>query len=272
VTPFEIAVLALVQGITEFLPISSHGHLVLVRSLFCIQEAGLDIFIALHVGTLGAVMVYFRRDVWLMLAGLGGALTGRTGSGLRLLALVVVATLPVLLLGFLVKVYAPDALSALVVIGWTTLGFGVLLYIADRTGMTIRRIEHMGVGQALVIGFAQVLALVPGTSRSGITMTAARLLGFERPETARFSLLLSMPTILGAGTLAGLDLYQTGDAELQAAALIATGFAFLSALGAISFMMAWLRHATFAPFVLYRVVLGTALLTLAYSFPTALAC
>lgn len=271
-TLFEIAVLALVQGITEFLPISSHGHLILIQGLLCTPGAGLDIFIAVHVGTLGAVMVYFRRDVWLMLAGLGAALVGRTGSGLRLLALVVVATLPVLPVGFVVKAHGYEGLSTLVVIGWTTLGFGLLLYLADKVGMTIRRIEHMGLAQALIIGFTQVLALVPGVSRSGITMTAARLLGFERPEAARFSLLLSMPAILGAGTLAGLDLYQTGDTELQVAALIAAGLAFFSALGAISFLMAWLERATFTPFVLYRLVLGAVLLILAYSLPTALAC
>lgn len=271
-TSFEIGVLALVQGITEFLPISSHAHLILVEGVLCSPAAGLDIFIAVHVGSLGAVLVYFRRDVWLMLAGLAGAFAGRGGQGLRLLALVVVATLPVLPAGYFVKAYAADALGTLVVIAWATLGFGLLLYLADRIGMTIRRIEHMGVGQALVIGLAQVLALMPGTSRSGITMTAARMLGFERSEAARFSLLLSIPTIVGAGTLAGLDLYRAGDAELQALALIAAALAFFAALTAISLMMAWLRHASFTPFVVYRVVLGAILLALAYMLPGALAC
>lgn len=268
-TLLDIAVLALVQGITEFLPVSSHGHLIVVRNLLAVPEAGLVITIAVHVGSLGAVIAYFWRDVWHMLAGLGRLVTGRGGPGARLFALVVVATLPVLPAGYLVKTQLGEGLNTIAIIGWMTLGFGIVLYGADKLGMTIRRVEHMGYGQALVIGLAQILALVPGTSRSGVTMTAARALGFERAEAARFSLLMSIPAILGAGTLAGLDLVETGDAALQEAALIAAGFAFFAALAAIALMMSWLRRASFTPFVLYRVALGAALLVWVYYFDAA---
>jgi len=150
-------------------------------------------------------------------------------------------------------------------VAWATLGFGVLLWVADRTGMTIRRIEHMGYGEALVIGLSQVLALIPGTSRSGITMTAARMLGYERAEAARFSMLLSIPTILAAGLLTGLDLYESGDVQLSLDALIAGGLAFATALIAIVAMMGWLKRASFLPFVLYRILLGGGLLIWIYT-------
>jgi undecaprenyl-diphosphatase len=266
VTPFAITILALVQGITEFLPISSHGHLIVARSLLGLTAPGLLISIAAHVGTLAAVVIYFRRDVWLMLTGLGDLVSGNDGSGRRLVTLVIVATLPVLAAGYLVMAYVGEDLNTIAMIGWATLGFGLLLYLSDRIGMTVRRVEHMGLVQALVIGLFQVLALVPGTSRSGITMTAARFLGFERTEAARFSLLLSIPAILGAGTLASIALYQSGDSRLQAAALFAAATAFVAALAAIAVMMAWLRRATFTPFVLYRIVLGAGLLIWVYFF------
>ncbi len=265
-TPFAIAILALVQGITEFLPISSHGHLIVARSLLGLTAPGLLIIIAAHVGTLAAVVIYFRRDVWLMLTGLGDLVRGNDGSGRQLVTLVIVATLPVLAAGYLVMAYVGEDLNTIAMTGWATLGFGLLLYLSDRIGMTVRRVEHMGLVQALVIGLFQVLALVPGTSRSGITMTAARFLGFERTEAARFSLLLSIPAILGAGTLASIALYQSGDSRLQAAALFAAATAFVAALAAIAVMMAWLRRATFTPFVLYRIVLGAGLLIWVYFF------
>jgi undecaprenyl-diphosphatase len=150
------------------------------------------------------------------------------------------------------------------VIGWATLGFGVLLYAADRLGGTGRRLGAMNLPQALVIGLSQILALIPGTSRSGITMTAARMLGFDRSDAARFSLLLSIPTILGAGVLKGKELYETGNAQLTADAYTAAGLALVSALVAIWAMMQWLRRSTFTPFVIYRIILGLVLLVFAY--------
>ena len=160
--------------------------------------------------------------------------------------------------------YAGGMLRSVEIIGWTTLGFGLLLGLADRVGMTVRRLEHMSYGSALAIGMAQVLALIPGTSRSGITMTMARFLGFERADAARFSLLLSIPAIAGAGTLTGIDLWQSGDVSLTRDVLIAAGLSFASALVAITLMMTWLKHAGFMPFVVYRILLGALLLYLVY--------
>ena len=264
----HIAVLALIQGITEFLPVSSSGHLVLVPSLTGWADQGLVLDVAVHVGTLGAVMIYFWRDLWGMVIGLFRVATGRRDAEARISAhlaiQIVVATLPVIAAGYALNHYMPEGIRGLLVVAWATLGFGIVLFIADRVGMTIRRIEHMRYSDAIIIGVSQVLALIPGTSRSGITMSAARILGFERADAARFSMLLSIPTILGAGTLKGLELAESGNADLTAAAAFAAGLAFLSALIAIALLMAWLRRSSFTPFVIYRILLGGILLGLAY--------
>ena len=260
----HIVVLALIQGITEFLPISSSGHLILVSQLGGWPDQGLVIDVAVHVGTLGAVVLYFRRDIWAMATGLLLLVAGRREPGARLAFLVMVATVPVAAAGIGVKLYAGEALRGLEVIAWATLGFAIVLYVCDRVGLTLRRLEHLGVADAVIVGLAQVLALIPGTSRAGITMSAARVLGMERSEAARLSLLLSVPAILGAGVVEGYALYQTGDADLTVTVLIAALLAFLSALVAIAGMLAWLRRATFTPFVVYRVLLGGGLLYIAY--------
>ncbi len=262
----HLAVLAIVQGITEFLPVSSSGHLALVPIFTGWKDQGLLMDVAVHVGTLGAVMLYFWRDIFDMLYGLGQMLKGKSHPGAKLFWFVFFSTLPVIGVGFYInEFYDMESLRTLKVIGWTTFGFGVLLYLSDKIGMTIRRVEHMTWGSALAIGLSQCLALVPGTSRSGITMTAARILGFERSDAARYSMLLSMPTILGAGTLKGLELYKSGNAQLTSDAVMGAGLSFLVALVAIAVLMAWLKHATFTPFVFYRLLLGAALLALAYA-------
>lgn len=261
---YHYIVLALVQGVTEFLPVSSSGHLALVPHVLELPDQGLNIDIAVHVGTLGAVLLYFWRDVLRAVIGSGQLIRGRRTDNSRLALHLLIGTLPLVVLGYLLKDQVGSILRSLEVIGWTTLGFGLLLWGADRIGMTILRLEHMRWSQALIIGLSQVLALVPGTSRSGITMTAARLLGYERTEAARFSMLLSIPAILGAGLLVGLDVYSSGNVELGRNALMAAGMAFVAALLAIWGMMALLRHATFGLFVVWRVLLGGGLLLWVY--------
>lgn len=256
----QLIVLAVVQGITEFLPISSSAHLILVPYVTGAADQGPLLDVAVHVGTLGAVVLYLWRDVVRMLVGFGRLLRGRADPGGRLALQLVVGTLPLVAAGYLDSRYLGTALRSVEVIAWATLGFGIVLWFADRVGMTVRRIDHLGYGDALLIGASQVLALIPGTSRSGITMTAARLLGFERSDSARFSMLLSIPAIVAAGALAGLDLYKTGDARLTADAFIAGGLSLVTALVTIILMMGWLKRASFLPFVLYRIALGAALL------------
>ena len=262
----HFAVLAIVQGITEFLPVSSSGHLVLVPLFLDVRDQGLLLDVAVHVGTLGAVLLYLWRDVWAMCAGLGRALRGRRDPGARLAGLLVAGTVPVVIAGFALNHFYPQGIRGLMVIGWTTLGFGVLLMVADQVGMTFRRIEHLRLGDAIIIGIVQALALIPGTSRSGICMTAGRMMGMERQDAARFAMLLGIPAILGAGTLKGYELWQTGNAQLTADAFVAAALALVTALIAISLMMAWLKRASFTIFAVYRIFLGGFLLAIAYGF------
>ena len=263
----HIVILALVQGVTEFLPISSSGHLVLVPWFAGWNDQGLILDVAVHVGTLGAVCAYLWRDIANMINGLWGVLKGKgVSSGARLAFYLVLGTLPIVAAGYAMNLYYPSGIRSIEVIGWTTLGFGVLLWVMDRFGVTLRRMEHLGLSDVVVIGVSQCLALIPGTSRSGITMTAGRLLGMERPDCARFSMLLSIPAIVGAGTLKGLELYETGSATEISTALTAAGFSFVSALVAIALMMAWLKRASFTPFVIYRLALGGLLLALSYEW------
>ena len=264
--PFlHIVVLALVQGITEFLPISSSGHLILVPALTGWEDQGVVIDVATHVGTLVAVLIYFRRDVAAMAAGFLALAVRRYDAGARLALLVVTATVPTVIAGAVLHELGPDLVRSAAIIAWATLGFGILLGIADRVGATSGRTEDITFGGAVVFGLAQVLALIPGTSRSGITMTAGRFLGLGREAAARFSLLMAIPTILGAGTLAGWDLYQAGDVSLGLDALLAAILSCLAALAAIALMMRWLRRASFMPFVIYRVILGLGLLIWLYA-------
>jgi len=265
---FPIILLAVVQGITEFLPISSSGHLQLVPAVAGWPDQGLTIDVAVHVGSLGAVMLYLWRDLWSMLRGLGQAFLGRVTSGAKLLGLLILATLPVVAAGFALDRFIPAGLRSIEVIAWATVGFGLLLYYVDQRMMVVKRLEHISVISALIIGMSQILALIPGTSRSGITMTAARALGFERVDAARFSMLLSIPTIIGAGGLKGWELWQSGNVALGRDAAMSAGFAFVSALIAIALMMAWLRRASFTPFVVYRVLLGLVLLAWVYGLLT----
>jgi len=263
---FHITVIALVQGFTELLPISSSGHLILIPRLTGWTDQGLLIDVAVHVGTLGAVLVYFWRDLGQIGVGLGRALRGRRHPGSRLFVWLVLATAPAVLAGYLLEAVVAVEFRDTTLVAATTLGFGVVLFIVDRMALTVRRIDHMGALDAIVIGLAQILALVPGTSRSGITMTAGRALGMERTEAARFSMLMSIPVIVAAGTLSGLRLYRTGDIQLTVDAIVAGAIAFVAALIAVAFLMRWLRRATFTPFAVYRVLLGGGLLIWIYGF------
>ena len=269
-TTLQLVVIAIVQGVTEFLPISSSAHLRLIPALTDWPDQGLTIDIATHVGTLFAVLIYFWRDVFAMLRGVVDIARGRRTPSAALLFYVVVATVPIVIVGALLLIGGYEDgdlawLRRIDVIGWAMLVFGIALYFADRIGMTVRRIEHLTLGSAIFIGAAQILALIPGTSRSGITMTAARMLGFERGDTARFALLLSIPAILASATPSGVSLYMNGDSALGFDAAVTAVLAFFTALLAIFAMMQWLKRARFTPFVIYRVVLGLGILVWAYS-------
>ncbi|MEM6665589.1 MAG: undecaprenyl-diphosphate phosphatase [Pseudomonadota bacterium] len=262
-----LVILALIQGITEFLPISSSGHLILFPAFAGVEDQGTAIDVAVHVGTLGAVMLYFWRDVQRMFAGGIHILTGRFGTeDARLTWLLAIATVPVIVAGLLLSIFGlTEKLRSMEVIGWTMLGFGIVLYVADRYGPRTREAESWTIRDAIILGLWQALALIPGTSRSGATMTGARFLGFERVDAARLALLMSIPTIAAAGILVTRDVYAAGDMALGFDALLAAGLAFVSALLALFAMMRMLRTVSMTPFVVYRVVLGAILLWMVYA-------
>ena len=260
----EIIILAVVQGITEFLPISSSGHLRAAAEILGIPGSTLAIDVAVHVGTLGAVIIYFWRDIVRIIIGVARIATGTRTDGGLLGLFIVVATIPVFIVGFLGRDFIDSDLRTLEIIGWTSIGFGLVLWAADRIGMTVLNLQHLTWRNAIIIGLAQVLALVPGTSRAGVTISAARMLGYERSEAARFSMLLSIPAVAGAGLLIALELAASGDAALGRGAVIAGILAFITALGAIAALMRWLQFAGFTPFVIYRVLMGGGILYWVY--------
>lgn len=257
---FQLLVIALVQGVTEFLPISSSAHLILIPVLTGWTDQGLAIDVAAHIGTLAAVILYFRHDVARLAVGARDAVLRRRSAEARLLVQIAVATLPVVVAGFVLKDMIATDMRSPLLIATTTAGFGLLLFAADRHANDARGgIESLSWTAILLIGLAQALALVPGVSRSGITMTAALFLGLRRTDAARFSLLLSIPTTAAAGTLGAADLWQSSNVALQTDATLVAMFAFVSALAAIAGLMAWLKRASFLPFVVYRLVLASVL-------------
>ncbi|MFW5641540.1 MAG: undecaprenyl-diphosphate phosphatase [Roseicyclus sp.] len=266
-TLFNLLLVALIQGITEFLPISSSGHLILLPNLAGLEDQGLVIDVAVHVGTLGAVLLYFWRDVRLGLSGIPRLLTGRIDTpGARLAFLLVIATVPVLVAGLALHLSGlAEALRSVTVIGWTMLVFGLVLYWADQRGGQEKRDGDWTLRDALVMGLWQAVALIPGTSRSGITITAGRLLGYDRESAARLAMLMSIPTILASGVLLGADVAASADAGAARDGAIAAAMAFVAALGALALMMRLLRSVSFTPYVIYRVILGIVLLWLGYS-------
>ncbi len=263
----QLILLALIQGLTEFLPVSSSAHLILLSSLTSFEDQGTLIDVAVHVGSLFAVIAYFRRDVLRLFAGLGHILARRQTADSKLLWALIIGTIPTVIVGALVYVSgAVDGLRSPLVIGWATLIFGVLLYESDRIGMRYKTAGKLTLRGALFIGLAQVLSLVPGTSRSGITITAGRFLGYERTEAARFSMLLSIPTIGMIGVLLGIELLRSGEPVLQTSALIVMALSFVTAYAAIWFFMSLVNRIGLLPFAIYRVVMGSGLLIWVYFF------
>lgn len=259
-----LIILAAIQGLTEFLPISSSGHLVFMPQFFNMTDQGLEIDVAVHLGSMFAVVLYFHRDVLGLFTGLFDYFTCRRTDNARLMEMVVIATVPILIAGALLHSFVPHGIRSVEVIGWATLVFGVILGISDRCDFNDSIIEKKTNAAAFVIGLAQILALIPGTSRSGITMTAARFLKINRVQAGRFSMLLSIPAILAASLITGYDVYHAGDTQSYADMIYAVVISFVTAFAAIHFFMRWISKFSFMPFVVYRIVLGIGILAYIY--------
>ena len=263
----QIVVLALIQGITEFLPISSSGHLLLVPALTGWPDQGVLTDVMVHMGSFLAVVVYFWRDCVNLTAGRARpAARPHHAPGASWRMLIVLGTIPAVVFGVILdKIGFMDVVRQMPqIVAWNAIIFGILLYLCDRFGLSIRRMSDMTLAPALIIGVAQAIAIIPGTSRSGITMTAARALGFERPEAARFAFLLGIPAIAGAGVLKLGDAVASGEA-ITFGMLLTAVLTFFVALGTITVLMKLVRHMSFLPFAIYRVLLGVVLLALIYS-------
>jgi undecaprenyl-diphosphatase len=257
------AILALVQGFTEFLPISSAGHLILFPQLFGWPDQGLAFDVSVHVGSLMAVLLYFRHDVRLMLRDWFAHVTGRGATAeSRLAWAVLFGTIPAGLAGLVFQGLIEGELRGPLTIATTTILFGLVLWYADVSGRR-RRDEHtLSWKDVLFIGCAQALALVPGTSRSGITMTAGLMLGLTREAAARFSFLLSIPIIVLAGGLNTVELLQSDHHLPWAFLATGTAIACVSAYLCIHFFLKLIERISMLPFVVYRLLLGAVLLYL----------
>ena len=263
----QTVILALIQGLSEFLPISSSAHLILPAQILGWPDQGLAFDVAVHVGSLVAVIVYFRDEVI--------AMTGAWFKSLpqinqpesfepnaRLAWAVLLGTIPVGLFGLLLKSFIEDNFRSAFVIALSTIAFALFLWVADRKRGLTRDEYSLRFKDVLVVGFAQAVALIPGTSRSGITMTAGLMLGLTREAAARFSFLLSIPVITLAGGLLMLELLQSTAPVDWPKIAVGTGIATLSAYACIHLFLALIERVGFLPFIIYRILLGVALLML----------
>ena len=283
-TIWEQLIIAIVQGITEFLPISSSGHLILVPYITGNTDQGPLIDVAVHVGSLLAIIVYFFKDV-LVLARGGFASIGigtkreAAPAERRLFWWIALGTIPAVAFGLAIKLGAFNSLAETMfgitvenddlmasirftdLIAVNLIFYGILLGIADRLGKEIKSFEDMTWRDGLVVGLAQALAIIPGTSRSGVTMTAARALGYKRVEAARFSFLLSIPAVAGAGVLIVPEIVEAGS-QLAWDAFVTGALTFIAAFATMAFLMNFLKKASMLVFVLYRIAMGIGLLIL----------
>ena len=255
-----LVLLAILQGFTEFLPISSSGHLLLAEQAFGMAGQGLVMEVAVHMGTLMAVLAYFRRECWAMARSVICWGNPDYVADRRLFWLLCIATVPVCVVGLLAHDWIASVLQQAMIRAWATVVFGVVLGIADRFGRHQRTMAQLTWRDALLIGLAQVLALIPGTSRSGITLTAGLFGGLGREAAARFSFLLSIPTIMAAGALESLKLAGSAEPVQWAHLLLAATISAVIAVLTIHFFLRWLERIGLMPFVIYRVLLGALIL------------
>ena len=257
--------LAIIQGITEFLPVSSSAHLILPAQIFGWPDQGPLIDLMAHLGSLGAVVLYYRKDVRDMVLGGFDVLSLKRGrmrtKRARLALWLLIATPPALIVGlFMTKTGLDTAIRRPDIIAWAMIGFGVVLWLADKWGRQSKTIDGLDWKAALLIGLSQCIAFIPGTSRSGITMTSARMLGFTRKESAHFSMLMSIPLLLVGGLYAFYKLLREGQSARLADGLIVAGVSFITAYFAITVFMKLIERVSFFPFMLYRLALGAGLL------------
>jgi len=249
----EILILSTIQGISEFLPVSSAAHFVLVSKYYAFTNQSLLIDICLHLGSLIAIIFYFRNDLFNFI------------KNKSFLIKILIGTIPIIPVGFILyQTGLIDQLRSLEVIGWMSLIFGILLYISDKVKITKKIGKEFNNKSAIIIGLFQVIALIPGVSRTGITITSGRLLGFNRFDSAKISFFLSIPTLAAASLLGIYNIYKVGSAELNFLAIIAVIFSFIFSYFTIVVFLNYIKKFSLNIFVIYRILLSLLLLFIAY--------
>jgi undecaprenyl-diphosphatase len=257
-TWYEAIILGIVQGLTEFLPVSSSGHLRIVPALFGWEDPGAAFTAVTQLGTMAAVVIYFAKDIWRILhtwtrslfnPALRGDLDARMGW------YVILGTLPIVVLGLVFQNQIETVARDLRLISGTLIVLGIVLLIADQRGQNTKKIENLNFFDAMMFGFAQALALIPGVSRSGATISAGLFMGYDRASAARYSFLLSIPAVVASGLFQLRDI-GSGDGPSLAFTLLATLLAFISGYASIAWLMRFVSTQSYFPFVVYRVILG----------------
>jgi len=249
----EILILSAIQGISEFIPVSSAAHLVLISKYYAFTNQNLLIDICLHLGSLIAIIVYFRNDLFLFI------------KNKSFLIKILVGTIPIIPVGYILyQTRLIDQLRNLEVIGWMSLIFGILLYVSDKSKVTRKIDTGFTNKSAVFIGLFQVLALIPGVSRSGITITSGRMLGFNRFDSAKISFILSIPTLTAASIIGIYSIHREGSSELNFLAIIAVIFSFIFSYITIAFFFSFIKKFTLNIFVIYRIILSLLILGVVY--------
>lgn len=249
----EIFILSTIQGITEFLPISSSSHLIIVSNFLNFENQGLSIDVSLHIGSFLAVVTYFRKEIINLV------------KNKKLFIKMIICSLPVMIAGYLlIKLNLMDQIRNIKIIGWTTLVFGILLYISDKFPIGKNIENNFSLKSAFFIGFFQILSLIPGVSRSGITITAARFLKFQRYDSAKISFLLSIPTLAAVSIFGLKNLIVSDNLDLSIASLISIFLSFLFSLITINYFLKYIKKFSLYVFVVYRIILGIVILSIAY--------
>ena len=249
----EILILAAIQGISEFLPVSSVAHLVLVSKYYAFNNQNLLIDICLHLGSLIAIIFYFRKDLFNFI------------QNKTFLIKILISTIPIIPVGYILyQTGLINHLRSLEIIGWTSLIFGILLYVSDKVKVTKKIDTEFTNKSAIIIGLFQVIALIPGVSRTGITITSGRLLGFNRFDSAKISFFLSIPTLAAPSLLRIYNIYKVGSAELNFLAIIAVIFSFIFSYFTIVVFLSYIKKFSLNIFVIYRILLSLLLLFIAY--------
>ena len=249
----EILILSAIQGISEFLPVSSAAHLVLVSKYYAFANQNILIDICLHLGSLIAIIVYFRNDLFNFI------------KNKSFLIKILIGTIPIIPVGYILyQTRLIDQLRSLEVIGWMSLIFGILLYVSDKSKVTKKIDTEFTNKSAVFIGLFQILALIPGVSRTGITITSGRMLGFNRFDSAKISFFLSIPTLTAASIIGIYNIYREGSTELNFLAIIAVIFSFIFSYITIAFFINFIKKFSLSIFIIYRIILSLFILGVVY--------